>query len=111
MATFYVRQSNQNRQWFWRLRASNNEIVAWSGETYTTRQACRDAVDVVKSIAAVGSYERYTDVKGEYRWRLKARNGRIVAVSEGYVSPTSRDNSIAWMRANAPTASVDVIAA
>lgn len=110
MATFYVRPS-QNRQWFWRIRANNNESVAWSGETYVTRQGCNEAVALVKSIAASGNYERYVDVKGEYRWRLKARNGRTVAVSEGYVSSTSRDNSIAWMRANAPTARVDVAAA
>lgn len=30
-------------------------------------------------------YEMYRDVNNEWRWRLKARNGKIVAISgEGY---------------------------
>lgn len=109
MATFKVIPSSG--QWFWRLRAANNETVSWSGERYTTKQSCLDAIDVVKATAPTGNYESYTDVKGEYRWRLKARNGQIIAVSEGYTSSTARDNSIAWMRANAPSANVEVIAA
>lgn len=30
--------------------------------------------------------EVYTDRAGEHRWRLKAGNGEIVAVSEGYTT-------------------------
>ena len=29
-------------------------------------------------------FEVYKDKKGEWRWRLKSRNGKIVAVGEGY---------------------------
>lgn len=35
----------------WRLRASNNEIVA-SGEGYTTKSNCQHAVDLLKSTTA-----------------------------------------------------------
>lgn len=111
MATFWIYRSNQNHQWYWRLRAGNNEIVAWPGEGFTTQHACKNAVAVVKAIARSGRYERYTDVKGSYRWRLKASNGKIVAVSEGYTTVASRDNSITWMRTNAPGARVAVAAA
>ena len=38
-------------------------------------------------------FEIYRDVRGEYRWRLKASNGEIVAVSEGYVYKHSARNS------------------
>ncbi len=31
-------------------------------------------------------FEVYLDRAGEYRWRLKAANGEIVAVSEGYTT-------------------------
>jgi len=31
-----------------------------------------------------GTFEIYTDAAGEYRWRLKAKNGKIVASGEGY---------------------------
>ncbi len=30
--------------------------------------------------------EVYTDKAGQHRWRLKASNGEIVAVSEGYTT-------------------------
>lgn len=32
----------------------------------------------------MAKFEIYPDVAGEYRWRLKAANGEIVAASEGY---------------------------
>lgn len=32
----------------------------------------------------MSKFEFFTDRAGEYRWRLKATNGRIVAASEGY---------------------------
>lgn len=32
----------------------------------------------------MSKYEFYRDQAGEWRWRLKASNGRIVASGEGY---------------------------
>ena len=43
------------------------------------------------------SYEffRYKDAAGEWRWRFKAPNGKIMADSgEGYTTLTSCDNAI-----------------
>jgi len=34
----------------------------------------------------MGKIEVYTDVQDKHRWRLKAGNGEIVAVSEGYAT-------------------------
>ncbi|MFY9395178.1 MAG: DUF1508 domain-containing protein [Saccharofermentanales bacterium] len=31
-------------------------------------------------------FEIYTDKAGEFRFRLKAKNGQIIAVSEGYTA-------------------------
>lgn len=33
-----------------------------------------------------GTFEIYKDKKGEYRFRLKAKNGEIIAVGEGYTT-------------------------
>lgn len=33
-----------------------------------------------------GKFEIYQDARGEYRFRLKAGNGEIVATGEGYAS-------------------------
>jgi uncharacterized protein YegP (UPF0339 family) len=49
--------------------------------------------------------ERYRDIKGEYRWRLLAKNGRVVADSaEGYDSLGNLNKAIArfMMTAIAP---------
>lgn len=35
---------------------------------------------------SMGKFEIFRDKSGEYRWRLKARNGKTVAQSEGYVT-------------------------
>lgn len=44
-------------------------------------------------------FEIYKDVKGEWRWRLKARNGKIIAVSgEGYKRKRSVDDTINTIR-------------
>ena len=34
-------------------------------------------------------FEIYKDVDNEWRWRLKASNGRIIAVGEGYKRKSS----------------------
>ena len=55
----------------------------------------------------MGKFEIYKDNAGEYRFRLKASNGEIIAVSEGYESKQGCENGIASVRRNAPTAEVD----
>ena len=54
-----------------------------------------------------GKFELYKDGRGEYRFRLKAGNGEIIAVSEGYSSKGGAENGIESVRNNAPTATVD----
>ncbi len=36
-----------------------------------------------------GKFELYTDVRGQYRFRLKAANGQIIAVGESYKSKSA----------------------
>lgn len=51
-------------------------------------------------------FEVYVDKAGEFRFRLKARNGEIIAVSEGYKAKASCLNGIESIRKNAPEAPV-----
>ena len=51
-------------------------------------------------------YEVYTDKAGETRFRLKAGNGQIIAVSEGYKAKKSALNGIDSIRRNAPDAEI-----
>ncbi|KYC48837.1 MAG: hypothetical protein AMQ74_01563 [Candidatus Methanofastidiosum methylothiophilum] len=51
-------------------------------------------------------FEVYKDKSGEYRFRLKAGNGQVIAVSEGYKSKTSCMNGIESVKKNAPAAPI-----
>lgn len=51
-------------------------------------------------------FEVYKDAKGEYRFRLKAANGEVIAVGEGYSSKQGCLNGIESIKKNAPTAEI-----
>ncbi|WP_282846448.1 YegP family protein [Microbacterium oxydans] len=53
-----------------------------------------------------GKFELYTDKSGEYRFRLKAGNGEVIAISEGYSSKSAALNGIDSVRRNAADADV-----
>ena len=54
-------------------------------------------------------FEVYLDKGGEYRFRLKATNGQIIAVSEGYKAMAGCRNGIASVKKNAPDSPVVMI--
>jgi len=51
-------------------------------------------------------FEVYMDNSGEYRFRLRARNGQIIAVSQGYKSKEGCMKGIESVRTNAPIAQI-----
>ena len=51
-------------------------------------------------------FEMYVDKAGEYRFRLKARNGEPIGKSEGYKAKASCLNGIDSIRRNAPDAEI-----
>lgn len=51
-------------------------------------------------------FEVYKDRKGEYRFRLKAANGQVIATGEGYSSKDGCMNGIDSVKKNAPLAEV-----
>jgi len=102
------------------LKAGNGEVIATS-EVYTTKAACLKGVESVKN-NCVGDiedqtadpvvtvkhpkFELYEDKSGQFRFRLKAKNGEIIATSEGYASKAGCENGIASVKKNAPDANV-----
>jgi len=102
------------------LKAGNGEVIATS-EVYESLAACRKGVESVKKncvgevedqtveeVVAVKhpKFELYTDKAGEFRFRLKARNGEPIAASEGYKAKASCLNGIESVKKNAPEAEV-----
>ncbi len=48
-------------------------------------------------------FEIYKDAAGEYRFRLKAPNGEIILVSEGYTTKANAKKGVKSVKKNAPT--------
>ncbi len=118
MGKFAFRQTNTGFKFD--LKASNGEVIATS-EVYSTAAACENGINSVKrncigeiedqtveEIVKVKhpKFELYTDKSGEFRFRLKATNGEIIAVSEGYKTKTSALNGIESVKKNAPDAEI-----
>ncbi|WP_123619987.1 HVO_2922 family protein [Halorubrum sp. CSM-61] len=104
----------------WRLRHRNGNVIADSGEGYASRSNARDAIGRVREygpdadVLDVGSaaFEIYEDAGGEWRWRLRHRNGNIVADSgEGYVSRSNAVEAVTSVKRNAPGAEAETVEA
>ncbi len=53
-------------------------------------------------------FELYKDPKGEFRWRLLASNGQVIANGgEGYKTKESAKNGIESVKKNAPAAAIE----
>ena len=103
------------------LKAGNGEVIATS-EVYASEASCLKGVESVKKNAPVAAvenqtvegysaekhpkFEVYADKAGEFRFRLKATNGQVIAVSEGYKAVASCLNGIESVKKNAPEAEI-----
>lgn len=119
MGKFVVRKTNTGIKFD--LKAGNGEVIATS-EVYSSEAACRNGIESVKKNSAVAGvedqtveevvavknpkFEVYNDKAGEFRFRLKATNGQVIAASEGYKSKTSCMNGIESVKKNAPDAEI-----
>lgn len=119
MGKFVIKNTNTGVKFD--LKASNGEVIATS-EVYTSLDTCKNGVESVRKNAPVAGvedqtaenfeavkhpkFEVYTDKAGEFRFRLKAKNGEIIAVSEGYKAKASCMNGIESVKKNAVDAEV-----
>jgi len=53
-----------------------------------------------KNRGSKGKFEIYKDKKGEYRFRLKAANGEVIAIGESYKSKSGCENGIDSVKRN-----------
>ena len=114
MGKFVVR--NVKTGIMFNLKAGNGETIATS-EVYTTEAACMKGIASVVKNAPVApvenqtvegfqkekcpKFEVYKDKAGEFRFRLKATNGQIIAVGESYKALASCLNGIDSVKKNA----------
>ena len=120
MGKFVVKET-ANGGFKFDLKAGNGEIIA-SSQIYKSEKACLAGIESVKTncgaevedqtvenfeVKKHPKYEMYTDKKGEIRFRLKAKNGEIIATSEGYKAKAGALNGIASIGKNAPDAKTE----
>ena len=120
MGKFSIRETNTGIKFD--LKAKNGEVIATS-EVYKAAASCKKGIDSVirnAPIAAVEDqtaegfevqknpkFEMYVDKAGEFRFRLKAKNGEIIATSEGYKAKASCVNGIESVRKNVVDAAIE----
>ena len=96
------------------LKAGNGEVIA-SSQVYKSLVSAKNGIASVTANAAVAEIEDqtvegfqiYQDKAGEFRFRLKAKNGQIIATSEGYKTLASAKKGIASVKKNSADAPVD----
>ncbi len=119
MGKFLMKKSGKG--FSFNLIAGNGQVIAVS-ETYSSEAACKNGIESVRKNAPLAKtedqtvegyqtvanpkFEVYADKKGEFRFRLQARNGEIIAVSEGYKAKSSCIGGIESVQKNAPDASI-----
>ena len=105
------------------LKAGNGEVIATS-QVYKAEKYCRQGIASVMKNAPIAEiedqtvegyatlkhpkFEVYKDKAGEFRFRLKATNGQIIATGEGYKAMASCKNGIASIKKNAQDAVIVV---
>lgn len=102
------------------LKAGNGQVIA-SSQVYKSLSSCKGGIESVRNncLAPVEDqtvegyevlknpkFEVYTDKAGEFRFRLKAKNGQIIAASEGYTTMKNCKNGIKSVGKNAPESPV-----
>jgi len=119
MGKFVIRKTNTGIKFD--LKATNGQVIATS-EVYTTERACRNGIESVRKNAPIAGvedqtvegfekvkhpkFEMYQDKSGGFRFRLKATNGEIIAVSESYTKMDSCKNGVESVKKNAPDAEI-----
>lgn len=103
------------------LLAANGQPIAGS-EVYETKAACVKGIRSVQKYAPVAKFldltremnavtnprfELFQDKGGDYRFRLRSRNGAVIAVSAPYSSQSACENGIESVRANALDAGIE----
>ena len=96
-----------NGEFYFRLRATNGEIILAS-ERYTTKTSCLNGIESVKENAMnPARFDRREAANGQYYFVLKAANGQVIGVSEMYTTSAARDNGIESVMQTAPNAPIE----
>lgn len=119
-AGYYYIKHTSDGGFMFNLKAGNHEIIATS-EVYSTLAACKKGIaSVTRSAPEAGEeivgedgvsvpapkFEIYNDKKGKFRFRLKAGNYEIIAVSQAYITLVGCRRGIESVRRNSVSSKI-----
>ena len=119
MGKFLIKKTNTGVKFD--LKATNGQVIATS-EVYASDAACKKGIASVAKNAPVAAiedqtvegyavekhpkFEIYTDKAGEFRFRLKATNGQVIATGEGYKTHANCIKGVESVKKNAVDAEI-----
>ena len=111
----YVMKQSKTGPYFV-LKAANGEPIGTS-EVYSSEAAAKNGIESVKKNAPIAQiedqtiegwknmpnpvFELYKDKAGEFRFRLRAKNGEPILASEGYTAKASCLGGVESVKKNA----------
>lgn len=114
MGKYVIKQSKTGP--FFVLKAANGEPIGTS-EGYSSEAAAKNGIESVKKNASAAQiedqtvegwknisnpvFELYKDKAGDFRFRLRAKNGEPILSSEGYSAKASAIGGIESVKKNA----------
>lgn len=119
MGKFVIKKTNTGVKFD--LKATNGQVIA-SSQVYKSDATCKSGIASVQKNAPLAEiedqtvenyatiknpkFEMYADKAGEFRFRLKATNGQIIATGEGYKTHVNCVKGIESVKKNAPDATI-----
>ena len=95
------------KEFRWRLKAGNGEILSTAGQGYKAKADCLKGVERIKTEADKLALEVYEDNAKLFRWQYKAANGQVVATSsQGYRAKADCEKAVALIKQGAAKAEV-----
>lgn len=105
MAKFEITK-RKNGEFQYNLKASNGEVILTS-EGYAAKASCLKGIASVKKNSTDDQrFDRKMSKNNKPFFTLKAKNGQIIGISEMYEDESARNNGIASVKKNAPSASI-----
>ena len=122
MGKFAIKET-KNGGYKFDLKATNGQVIA-SSQVYKSLITCKQGIASVAKNAPIAGvedqtaegfekikhpkFEVYADKAGEFRFRLKASNGQIIAVGEGYTTLKNCLAGVASVQKNAVDAPIEM---
>ncbi len=106
MGKFEIK-TDKSGQFRFNLKAGNGQVIL-SSEAYTTKSACENGIESVRTNSQDDNrFDRRTAKDGSPFFNLKASNGQVIGSSEMYSSTSAMENGVASVKKNAPGAAVE----